>query len=171
MDSFLEYLVAKKYTGKDIAIKAVIVFLAVLLSLIAFTIFASISFLRPFSFFAVLCIGYLAYIISARMFIEYEYIFTNGILDIDIIRARRVRKRLASIKCSKISIMEKVNDVVPAEKKNKRTVVAVYNIHSGDIYKIEAQNEKQENLVIYFQPPERLAAEMKKFNPLNIIID
>ena len=171
MDSFLEYLMIKKLTGKDIALRAALVFLAVLLSLIIFVAFMTFRILRPFSFFAVLCIGYLAYILITRQSIEYEYIFTNGHLDIDIIRGRKFRKRLTSIKCKNIRIMEKTETISAKTATGEKAIVAVYNPSMGEIYKIEAAKGEGKDVLIFFQPPEKLINEMKKFNPRNIITD
>ena len=168
MDSFLEYLMLKKSTGKDIALKALIVFLAVLLSLIVFSIFAVLPALRAFTFFAILCIGYIAYIVITRMTVEYEYIFTNGDLDIDIIRGRRVRKRMITIKCKDIKIMEQTEDIQPKTKTGEKSIIAVYNPDACEIYKIEAINKSGRNVLIFFQPTEKLICEMKKYNPRNI---
>ena len=157
-----------KPTAKEIALKAGIVFLAVLLSLSVFVLFISVAALRAFSFFAVLCIGYLAYILITRMSIEYEYIFTNGDLDIDIIRGKKFRKRLTSIKCKNIRIMEMTEDVQPKTRTGEKSIIAVYNRDASEIYKIEATKDGGRDVLIYFQPTEKLICEMKKFNPRNI---
>lgn len=171
MDSFSEYLMVKKLTGKDIALRAGIVFIAVLVSLIAFVLFMAITFLRSFSFFAVLCIGYLAYILISRMSVEYEYIFTNGELDIDIIRGRKFRKRMVTVKCKNIKIMEKTTEVLSKTRTGEKAINAVYNPELGEIYKIEAAASDGKEVLVFFQPPSSLADEMKKFNPRNIVTD
>lgn len=168
MDSFLEYLVKKKSDGKDVALRIGIILLAVLVSLVVFAIFVSISYLRAFSFFAVLCIGYGAYILLSRMDIEYEYIFTNGELDIDIIRGRRLRKRLTTVKCKDIRIMEKTENVVAKKPSGEKNICAVYNFKMGEIYKIECMDKSGKDKTIFFQPPENLVKEMRKYNPANI---
>ncbi|MBE7027479.1 MAG: hypothetical protein E7407_00410 [Ruminococcaceae bacterium] len=165
MDIFLEYLMVKKPTAAETAIKIGITTLAIFLSIIVFLLFASVNFLRTFSFFAVLCIGYAAYILVSRMSIEYEYIFTNGDLDIDIIRGRKVRKRLVTIKCRNIRNMEKVNMI---SEKNDKVINAVYNPALGEIYKIEATVKDGREATVLFQPTENLIAEMKKYNSSNI---
>lgn len=171
MDSFLEYLMIKKSTGKDIALRVGIILLAVLLSLVIFTVFMAVSILRSFSFFAVLCIGYLAYIFISRMSVEYEYIFTNGDLDIDIIRGRKFRKRMTSIKCKNIRIMEQTQEIAAKTKNGEKAINAVYNPKMGRIYKIEASKDSGKDVLIFFQPPEKLVSEMKKYNPRNIVTD
>jgi len=172
MDSFLEYLVKKKCTGKDIAIRIGIIAAAVLVSMIVFLLFMAVEFLRSFSFFAVLCVGYGAYLLITRMDIEYEYIFTNGELDIDVIRGKKFRKRMVSIECKNIRIMEKAENVVSKNSNGDKNICAVYNLANGGIYKVEVINEGGgKDKVIYFQPPENLVKEMKKYNPRNIITE
>lgn len=168
MDSFLEYLMVKKSTGAEIALKVGIVLLAILLSFIIFILFMSVSFLRSFSFFAVLCIGYIAYILVSRMAIEYEYIFTNGDLDIDIIRGRKYRKRLVTVKCKNIRNMEQTNEIEGKTRTGDKAINAVYNPALGKIYRIDATVKDGKEALIFFQPAEKLIDEMRKFNPLNI---
>lgn len=168
MDSFLEYLMKKQSTGAEIALKIGVVLLATLLSCVVFLIFMSVSFLRSFSFFAVLCIGYIAYILISRMSVEYEYIFTNGDLDIDIIKARKYRKRLITVKCKNIRIMEKTTEIANKTRMGDKAVNAVYNPALGEIYKIEATVKDGKEALVFFQPTEKLVAEMRKFNPVNI---
>ena len=168
MDSFLEYLMIKKNSTSDIFLKIGIVLLAVLLSLVLFVLFVSVSYLRTYSFLVVLLVGYGAYVLLNRMSVEFEYIFTNGDLDIDIIRGRKSRKRLTSVKCKNIKNMEKVDGTTSKAKTGCKMINAVYNPALGEIYKIEATDKHERDVFILFQPTEKLVAEMKKFNPFNI---
>lgn len=168
MDSFLEYLMIKKNSKSDIFLKVGIVILAVILSLLIFVLFVSVAFLRTYAFLAVLFVGYGAYVLLSRMSIEFEYIFTNGDLDIDIIRGRKSRKRLTSLKCKNIKNMEKVASTTLKPKTGCKMINAVYNPELGEIYKIEATDKHERDVYILFQPTENLVSEMKKFNPFNI---
>ncbi|MBE7039338.1 MAG: hypothetical protein E7398_01265 [Ruminococcaceae bacterium] len=168
MDIFLEYLMVKKSTAVETTLKICIAVIATFLSVIVFLLFASVSFLRTFSFFAVLCIGYAAYILISRMSIEYEYIFTNGDLDIDIIRGKKVRKRLVTVKCRNIRNMEKTTEFSEKTKTADRVINAVYNPALGEIYKIDATVKDGKDATVFFQPTDALIAEMKKYNPSNI---
>lgn len=171
MDTFLEYLVKKKDMPKDILLKILIILLAFLVSGIVFIAFTAVSLLRSFSFIAAAAVLYGAYILLQRNTIEYEYIFTNGDLDIDIIRGKRFRSRIASIKCKDIEHMEKIGENEPPFLKKDgalKNVNAVYNPENPGIYKI-AGFSAGERINIMFQPPEKLVEAMIPYNPRNII--
>ena len=93
MDVFIEYMVKKKTTGVETLLKIVYVLLAAVILVGSF--FLS-PLLGAFSMIATL-IGFGAvfgaYYLITSMSVEYEYILTNGEMDVDKIIARRRPKR------------------------------------------------------------------------------
>ena len=77
MDVFFEQIIPIKKTGKTIVLFLGIWVLAALISALVFLFLVSFS---PIFIFG---IGYGAYYLSSKLNVEYEYIITNGILDID----------------------------------------------------------------------------------------
>lgn len=98
MDSFNEQLVTKETTQKDRARKWLIMFGSVALAF-AFIFFGMMlpQYLMIGIFLGAGAI-YGGYYLLQSLDLEYEYIFTNGDLDIDKIIAKRSRKRLISVK-------------------------------------------------------------------------
>lgn len=98
MDSFKEQIIKKQITKADSTRKFFIMVASVALAFAI--IFFFIGFLPAYAiigiFIACLAI-YGGFYLIQNMNIEYEYIFTNGDLDIDKIIAQRSRKRLATI--------------------------------------------------------------------------
>jgi len=100
MDIFVEQIVKKAPNGKDTAKKILIVVGMCLISaLLAFVMmfipaFAGIAFLLLFG------VMYGGYYLITGVDVEYEYIVTNGEIDIDKIIAKRKRSRLITGKAS-----------------------------------------------------------------------
>ena len=103
MDIFCEYIVKVKRSPLEILISVLGVFLAAIL------IFLSLGLLSTaFSSFVLLidaAIVYGVYILVTHFDVEYEYIFTNGDLDIDKIIAKRKRKRMFSLSVKEFELL------------------------------------------------------------------
>ncbi|MBQ5319914.1 MAG: hypothetical protein J6K17_12535 [Oscillospiraceae bacterium] len=100
MDIFVEQIVKKAQDGKDTAKK---VLLVVGMCLIAAVLAFVMMIVPPFSGIAllVLCgVVYGGYYLISGCDVEYEYIVTNGEIDIDKIIAKRKRSRLITGKVS-----------------------------------------------------------------------
>lgn len=100
MDSFIEYMIKQKRTP-SVAFKKIMVYAAAFaLSLIV--MFISLIFpsvLLSISPLVIVALFYVAYRINTSFDIEFEYILTNGELDIDKITHKSRRKRLMTIHC------------------------------------------------------------------------
>ena len=103
-DVFKEQIVKRQPSSKD-TFKRIGLVLAVLV--IAVFAFAAITPVAPFVILAA-CFG--AWFLMSFLRVEYEYAFTDGELDIDIIYNRSRRKRLFSAKVNDFDIMAHVED-------------------------------------------------------------
>ena len=122
MDTFVEQLVTIELTPKTKAVKAAIWVVAALLAvgLIVLTVFKpNIAF---FLLIAAAALFFGAYYMCAQLNVEYEYIITNGEIDIDRIVNKRTRQRMANFTCSAIENIEKYNPRkhIPNAKGNQR---------------------------------------------------
>lgn len=130
MDIFLEYIVKHKKGGKEIAIiVGVLLLLAILLLLSPFLFvllpaFGSLVFLLD----AGLIFG--AYWLITMQDVEYEYIVTNGDIDVDRIEHRRKRKRVMSVHCKTFDIVAPVGDPEHRGEENS-TVTRVLDVSSS----------------------------------------
>ena len=131
MDSFVEQIVKKTPNSKDTAKKVFIVVAMCLLSaLLAFVMmfipaFAGISFLLLFG------VMYGGYYLITGCDVEYEYIVTNGEIDIDKIIAKRKRSRLITGKVSSFEAFGKYENA-PDIDSNVTIVNAVGTSLSGN---------------------------------------
>ena len=175
MDTFLEYLMEKKSSNGDFIKKLGIVVAAFVVIIAVMNIFLLFGkYLLSYIPLAVAAVVYGAYILIRNFNVEYEYIFTNGDLDIDIIKSRRARRRLASLNVRQIEVMAKKENSAFANQFESDSIAkkfdAVYDPKKGGIYCVLYKVDGVRTLLT-FQPPERLIEEMKKMNPRAIVLD
>jgi hypothetical protein len=103
-DVFKEQIIKRQPTAKNTAIKAA------LIGGVAVIFFAGNIFIGQWGLYLAVAAGFFAYILMGRQNVEYEYIFTNGELDIDAIFNKAKRKRLFSGRVSDFDIMAHVED-------------------------------------------------------------
>ena len=107
MDAFAEYIVQRKKDTKDRLIIVGVILLGV-----AITLFGSpfLSYLGSFSLLFLVGMWYGAYILITGRNLEYEYAVTNGELDVDMIMARRKRKKVLNVKLRELELIAPVGD-------------------------------------------------------------
>ena len=105
-------------------------------------------------------VGYGAYFLSSQMNVEYEYIFTNGDLDVDKILSKRSRKRVGSIKCRDIVRMGKYEPEAHRNEVYNQKIVSC-NV-DGEAWYAVAEGETASVLLI-FKPGDRLLSAMKPY--------
>jgi hypothetical protein len=103
-DVFKEQLVKKASTTKDTLIRVGLVVVLVLIFLISTMIIPGISFMLT----AAAAFG--AYYLMSMLKVEYEYLFTNGELDIDAIYNKTRRKRLFTGDVRNFEVMAHIDD-------------------------------------------------------------
>ena len=105
-DVYKEQIVKKKPTTKDMLIRVGVIVAVVLL----FFIVGSIQFLQAFLIFIMAAVIFAAFFLFSYLKVEYEYILTNGVLDIDAIYNKSRRKRLFSGDLREIEVMAHLED-------------------------------------------------------------
>lgn len=164
MDTFFEQIVPIRKTGKTllgvIGIWGLAIFITVFLFLFG-RILGAFSSLAPIIILAAL---YGAFKLTGNFNIEYEYIITNGSMDIDKIINKSSRKRMASIELSGVSRLEKFNANLISNIDKQKLVVAC-NTDDPDAYLMVCEREGKGALTIVFAPDERLRGAIVKFVP------
>jgi len=165
MDSFIEKIIVKKKTFQDRLISAGVV----LGGFVLFFGLQLVEFLAQFFLVIAAAIVYFLYQFITSRNVEFEYIVTNGDLDIDKITAQRKRKRIFSGNCKDFDILAKLkgglNDRRIQNVKNK--IFAVSSIDSEDVY-FATLIYKGEQTVVFFEPDERMLNSFKVFIPRKI---
>jgi len=104
-DVFKEQIVKRKQTGKDTLIRIGLIIAVILIFFITFQLVA------PFAVIITAAAAFGAFFLMSFRKIEYEYVFTNGELDIDIIYNRSRRKRVLTVNVKSFDIMAHVEDM------------------------------------------------------------
>lgn len=161
MDTFFEQIVAVKKNAKLIVALIGIWLLALLLCFLVFMYSGYIG-----SIFVLLMAGiiYGAYKLSGMLNIEYEYIVTNGTMDIDKIVNKSSRKRLSSFELSSVSRLEKFNMAL-LNNIDKKNLVIACNEKDDGAYLMVYEKEGKSAEYIVFSPNEKMQSAIIKFLP------
>ena len=160
-DLYTEVLVKKQQTGKDKAIKGVLIFFTVLFA-------AAGIMMNPL-------LGLVDYIFIPKLSVEFEYLYVNGELDIDRIYSQSRRKRAASYELSNMEILAPYQSHQLDSYKNNQSIKR-YNYSSG----IEGQGHKPYAFVIskdntmqmvIFEPDEVMLKDIRNRAPRKVFMD
>lgn len=164
MDVYKEQLVKYHPDSVDKMKKASVIVIAVSLMFIALYVFFLIIPYPPMALVAIVLLGYGAYCFLRTLNYEYEYIFTNGELDIDKIVAKSKRKRLCTVKISTFTrICEYAEGVEP--ESDVASSIIVTDGTDGKIYLAEFNHPSLGQCALYFSPDEEMLECVKKYLP------
>ena len=158
MDTFFEQIVSVKKSGKSIALFLLIWILA--LTLCALILLFGV----PLAPFLIVGLGYGAWWLTSRFNVEYEYIVTNGTMDVDKIINKSSRQRISSFELPNVERLEKYNDHLLQNVK-KENIVFACNKNDPNAYLLVAAAKDTKVNYIVFSPSEKLQAAIKKSLP------
>ena len=162
MDSFNEQMIKKQPTQNDKLMTFLIIFAS--MALAAACVFLGMMFPQYFMigiFLGVGCI-YGGIRLWQNLSLEYEYIFTNGDLDIDKIIAQRSRKRLISVKVNELEDIGLADDCPDSD----RTIVmaSAFDPELADYY-MDYKHRSLGDVRIIFTPDEDTLGVIKTHLP------
>ncbi len=168
MDTFIEKLVTKKKAAADLVIIALVV--AAILLVLFFFLATNIRIGMGIDLLLVVGVIYLGIRIITSRNVEYEYIVTNGDLDIDMIVSKRKRKRIFSANCKEFEIVAPVKSSSFSQhvQSIKNRIDASSSIDSPDAYFATLTYNNNKTLVI-FEPDERMLKNFKIYIPRKIL--
>ncbi len=142
--------------GKSVFLKTLIVTACVIL--------CPVVFLLGGSFGLLLAAGviYGAYFLFQRLNKEFEYIYTNGEVDIDVIFGKSFRKRLITLKASQIERMAPCGEAFEAYRKQQGIQVVDFSDGDKQAAHYVLLNKDPKKLVL-FSPSERLVESLKPY--------
>lgn len=164
MDHFAEQLV-KKQQGSGAKTRYMLLMVCGILLTLALIVLSLIAG-APLTFVGFLlaaAVGYGTYFKMQGMYIEYEYTFTNGELDVDKIIAKKKRKEMLTVNVSKFSEFGRYSEDLP-ETKEMTVVIASDNIASNEYYADFTHEEYGETRLI-FSPDEKMIENIKTSLP------
>ena len=150
-DVFKEQIVKRKPTFKDTLIRVCLIVLVVLI------FFVMIMILGEFAVIITAAAGFGAYYLMSFLNVEYEYVFTNGELDIDTIYNKSRRKRMFSAKVNDFELMAHVEDNNHAAAFGTVQDTRDYSsgVHGPDTYMC-LLNYKGKKTKLIFEPNEKM---------------
>lgn len=165
MDTFIEQIVPIRKSLTERMTQIGIIVLAVLLIILCgFCYVLRVLSIFSFLFAAVaFAIGFGAWYLCIQLNLEYEYIVTNGDLDVDKIIAKRTRKRVLSVDCRSLSEFGKYD---PDAFKNRRFAARIVatSVDENACYAVFSPKDEGESLLI-FSPNEKTLSAMRKYAP------
>ncbi|NMA07513.1 MAG: hypothetical protein GX929_00165 [Clostridiales bacterium] len=175
-DTFLEYIVKKAPDAKTSLLKVGIILVTIFVCYFGMVFLTSIESLQQFmSFFLLLVAGiiYGAYRLFTSLNYEFEYIVTNGELDVDKIIARRSRKRLISLRPLEIEIMAPYNDMHKHHYDNGEfalTIDATSSKYAQNRWFIVAETKKYGRVRLMWEPTEKMVENMRSYMPRKVML-
>ncbi|MEG0615013.1 MAG: hypothetical protein RR540_04590 [Oscillospiraceae bacterium] len=165
MDVFIEQLVTKASSVKDTALKLLLGFGSVLISIALFILLGML--LGMFAVAVLLSAGclYGAFYLISNFDVEYEYIVTNGEIDIDKVVAKRKRKRLLS---AKVSSFKDFGRYSSSPDTNTTTTFAAGSGLIEEEFYADFTHPKYGEVRLIFSPNERVLAAIKPYLPHTI---
>jgi len=166
VDTFIEKIVAKKKDMRDSLIITGIILGVVILISVVFVV----PVVKSLWLVVDAAIIYGAYRLITSLNIEFEYIVTNGDLDIDKIISQRKRKRIFSASCKDFDIVAKVKSshYSPQVHSIKNRIEAASSSDSENAYFVTL-NYKGEKTIVIFEPDERMLKNFKTFIPRKVM--
>ncbi|MBO5211114.1 MAG: hypothetical protein J6B80_04205 [Clostridia bacterium] len=160
MDTFFEQIVSIKKSGKTVALFSLIWILALTICVLLL-LTGIVGALTPI---LVVGLGYGAWWLTSKLNVEYEYIVTNGTMDVDKIVNKSSRQRISSFELGNVERLEKYNDHLLQNVK-KENIVFACNKNDPNAYLLVASKEDTKVNYIVFTPSEKLQAAIKKSLP------
>ena len=155
MDIFKEQIVKIKRTPASFMLSVLIWFAAMALTAVLIVFLHELAVLIAFALF------YGSIHLTQRFNVEYEYILTNGELDVDKILAQRTRTRLFTLKCSDIEAVGKYTNGMKLNENG--TVYMCCNPDDEDAYFFRARDKKGKPLCIVMAPNEKMKEAIKPY--------
>ena len=151
MDTFFEQIVKKKKSVSEWAGIVATVVLAVALMVVLWIF--NFPLLTPL---LIIGVGYGAWWLVTGLNVEYEYCVTNGDIDIDLITAKRKRKRIVSVVGRKVESLLPYDAAKVDEKAYQRVVIAAPSKKETGLWCFTYHSKKSGHTLVVFQPDQRV---------------
>lgn len=168
MDFFKEKIIKRKLSFNNIILQGLIMLAA------SFVIVFSFFYLSVFAAFITLAAGFGAWYLITSFNTEYEYIVTNGEIDVDKIIARRRRARMITVKASEFEIFAPLNDKY--KNYNNSSYKAKLDFGSGNTenqkyFAVFNSRKHGGKVFMIFEPSDEMIENFKVYNPKNVFMN
>ena len=169
MDNFAEQLVKKNETSSDKTRRVMIIVVGVLFT-IALGVLSLTQLGNPImsllGFALAAAAGYGTYYFVQNSYVEYEYTYTNGELDVDKIIAKKKRRELLSTNIRQFTDFGKYTDGME-ESADMTVILATDNIAAHEYY-ADFTDESVGSARLIFAPDERMLENINKSLPAKL---
>lgn len=168
MDNFAEQLVKKEPTSSD-RIKQIAVCVGGIIITVILILFAVVqlgSIVSMVCMLLAVAVGYGTFFLRQSYYVEYEYTFTNGELDIDKIVAKKKRTALITTDVKKFTAFGKYNENLP-ETSDMTVVISSDNIASHEYY-ADFEHGEYGKVRLIFSPNDKMLENIRRALPRNL---
>ena len=169
MDIFVEYIVKRKKGKKEYVKIAAIVVAAIVLAMLT-PMLMLVPVVGSLSVLCTAAVIFGAYYLITSLNVEYEYILTNGELDVDTIINRRNRKRLITVQAKNFEILAPVGTDEYKNEENGR-FTRVIDASSANIENkayFAVFNKDGQRIKLVFEPTEKMLDVFETKVPRNV---
>ena len=154
VDSYKEYMVAKKITGKDWAVR-VLALLSIVILFCAAVLFMASSVLSTLFILLTVAMAAVAWnIIIPRTNVEYEYLYCDKTITVDAIYGKNSRKTLAEY------TLDKVDMICPL--KSDRAKDSSYANYVLREYWSYTESEEHEPYAIFYDGKQKIVLDLPR---------
>jgi hypothetical protein len=172
MEVFIECMVKRQKTTKDALFQSLIVFGAVVLSIVVFIIGTFNQIVAFTGIFIVVGLVYGAWYLMRSFNLEFEYILTNGELDVDKIVAQSKRKRLVTFDFKNIEMMAPLKECYRGEYEQTSITKKIdASIGTGEGTYFVRFPGKEGMTVLFFNPDDRIISGARQFAPRKVFTE
>lgn len=158
-DVFIEQMIKRKNDGAAIAKQVGIVVLALLLLMVAF--YFMMSPFMPIAFMVAAGTVYGAWWLITGQNLEFEYIYTNGEMDIDKVIAKRKRKRVTTVRIASFDEFEPFQMERYRQQQYDITINAAVSMNQEGSWYASYRNRDGKKCCLVFTPEEKLLKEIQ----------
>ncbi len=157
---YTEQLVKRKQGAKEIMMKIMLVVMVIV----------ALPTIVTFTFGLVIFIAVVGFAVFAytRLDVEFEYLYFNGDLDVDIIYRKMKRKKVFSMNVSDMEILAPIDAMEVKHYQKLRTFDYSSGSNSGNEYVMILSNNGQKARII-FEPNEKIVEDLYWRAPRKVI--
>lgn len=162
-DLFNEVLVKRYWTAREYGLATGIMLLAGILLMLGFVL---LHYILPVVFVLLFALLYVVYFAFLSLQCEYEYIATNGALDVDLIVAKRKRKRQVSVNTEQLEVFGRWTPEQQARyaKSNLRRLDFCSHQKGKAVLFLVASTKKGRALIL-IDAEEKIEQNLRRFQP------
>ncbi len=164
MDTFFEQIVAMRKGAKSVVLIALILVATLVVGAALMILSISQISLAGIIFLAIAGVFYGAYRLIALLNVEYEYILTNGEMDIDKITNRSSRKRQITFSLKDVLRIEKYDFSNPVVVQGAKTEVYCNKGDENACF-VLIDHKSHGKTIVVFSPNDRMRQGMSGFIP------